>query len=125
MDTQVRVYYDSQDKVFHKIYSGKIELEWIFRSWTRIFNDQTIPSGTQKFMIDYSAADMSFEPGIADAIASFYHSNAQVFGKAKIAIIAKKPAHVVIPFIIKSKPVNFVLEVFYTRDAAKQWLRMN
>jgi len=125
MDTQIQIFYDQHEKVFNKTYSGKIELEGIFRSWTKIFNDQTIPPRTQKFMIDYSNADFSFEPAIADLITSFYQSNDHVFGNAKIAIVAKKPEHVVIPLIVKNNQRDFTVEVFYTQDAAKQWLRLN
>ncbi len=122
MGHKVEFKFDKENNIFFKIYSGDIYFDDFITSWENAIQNNLIPPGVKKFIIDYKDATIMFDHGRVKDIAIFYTKYDNIFRNSKIALIMVKPKHVIFPMMIESEGVNFIVKPFYTLEGALKWL---
>lgn len=122
MEDKIQYYYDSDNKLFHKNYFGKISLDDVINSWEKIIRDKAIPENTKRFIVNYKEAKILYQPKDAVFIANFYKRHDYIFAKSKVAAIMVTPDQTVFTHLLQLENVNFEIESFYTEEAARKWI---
>jgi len=123
MNGTVTYKFDTTKQIFYKKYAGIITLDFLFKSWRNIIENNEIKAGTKRFLVDYIEAKIQFEAKKALDIGAFYMNYPAIFEDSKVALVMQKPEHVVFPMMMMEQQlINFEIQVFYTVEAAKAWL---
>ena len=114
--------YDAETGIFYKYYSGKVELDDIIHSWNEIIENDLIPEGTKRFLLDYSKANYASAPDTARQIAQFYTEHKDIFSGAQIALIMQRPDQVIFPVLVDAECPFMSVKPFYSFEGALYWL---
>lgn len=116
-------WFDAASGIMHKSYFGEIFFDDFADSWRKAFEDETVPKGMRKFLIDYSDARFNIKTVEYVRIAEFYRQNIDFFKLARIAIVVVNHRDIVIPQLVETLDSGYVSKTFSSREAALNWLK--
>ena len=123
MENKITHFHDSDTNIFYKYYNGDIYLNDIISDWNRLIDNQKLPTGVKRFILDYRKANLLTPPNQAKDIADFYKENPSAFEQSKIALIMEKPDQVILPILANEECPGYIeFKPFCTLEGAFDWV---
>lgn len=116
--------YDADLKIFMKKHIGDVSMQDIKDSWQWAFENNIIPKGTTRFLLDYRDAIILDTVKSSNSIMEYYKENLKYFENTKIAIVSEEPKNVALSILISKNDYSYESRPFSSFENAIDWLRL-
>jgi hypothetical protein len=114
--------YDDEIGILYKYYFGEIVLEDISSSWNYAIEQNLIPKGTRRFVVNYKLATFNIRISEYPEIANYFKKNLEVFGGCRIAVVTNINKDFVFPLMVKKLDEGYESSPFAELDDAVNWV---
>lgn len=122
MNEKFKYHFENKRRILYKHYFGEITIEDIQTSWDNAKEQNLIPDGTMRFLLDYREATFKMDYREYPKIVEYYRNNMEIFRNSKIAVLTQSEKDIIIPTLVEVKDFGYKSKPFYTEKAAVYWL---